>query len=194
MILNQSDTELYSGSQSGLIVVWDLESNMVKYNLHGHSTTCTAMALAKINKRAMFLTSASLDGKLKVWDLRMRSAILNFKGHSDSIRTLAISPDSNYIASGGDDSVVKVVFSRFTYLLKIWDIGQQKLIKTLNISDQGSINCVEFNPINLSLAYCSNDKTIKHWDLEQTKLVTFKLIIDMRYTSRQNALYKNKVR
>jgi len=38
----------------------------------------------------------------------MRAATINFKGHSECIRTLSISPDCNYIASGGDDSLVKV--------------------------------------------------------------------------------------
>lgn len=109
--MNQADTEIYSGSQTGQIVVWDLESNLVKYNLQGHSTTCTTMALAKINKKPVFLTSASMDGKLKVWDLRMRAATINFKGHNEPIRTLSISPDCNFIATGGDDSLVKVLIT-----------------------------------------------------------------------------------
>ena len=92
-----------------------MESNQVKYNLQGHSTTCTALSLAKINKKPIFLSSASIDGKLKVWDLRMRAATINFKGHSECIRTMSISPDCNYIVTGGDDSLVKVKF----ILLKI---------------------------------------------------------------------------
>jgi katanin p80 WD40 repeat-containing subunit B1 len=159
--LNTADAELYTGLKGGSVIIWDLESSKVKYNLQGHSTEITAISLAKCEDIPTYLVSAALDGKIKFWDLRARGTPLNLKGHLSAVKSLAISPDCKLIASGADDGIVR-----------LWDIRANKILKEFSIEDQGNINCIEFNPYNITLAYGANDKTIKHWDLERNSLVS----------------------
>jgi katanin p80 WD40 repeat-containing subunit B1 len=159
--LNSLEAELYSGLKGGMIVIWDLDSSKVKYNLQGHSSEITQITMARCEGIPTYLLSGSFDGKIKWWDIRTKGSPMNIKGHLTAVRALAISPDCNFIASGADDGVVK-----------LWDIRSNKLMKEFCIEDQGSINCVEFNPGSYSLAYGSNDKLIKHWDLNNYSLIS----------------------
>ena len=51
-----------------------------------------------------------------------------------------------------------------------------KLLKDFHIMDQTTINCIDFNPYNINFVYGSNDKTLKHWDLERYDLVKYMII------------------
>jgi WD40 repeat protein len=135
----------------------------MKFSLIGHSNVITALHLAKANELPFMLVSGSLDGKIKLWDMRVKNYACNsgLKGHLESIKALSVSPDNNYIASGSEDSLVR-----------LWDIRQSRLIKEFSIPDQGTVNCVEFNPHSITLAYGSNDRTLKHWDLERYDLIS----------------------
>jgi len=161
IILRSEEAELYSGLKGGLVVIWDLESSKVKYNLQGHSAEVTAITMSKCEGIPTFLATASLDGKIKWWDIRAKGTPMNIKGHLAAVKSLAISPDCNFVASGAEDGLVR-----------LWDIRANKLIREFNIPDQGTINCVEFNPHSYTLAYGSNDKLIKHWDLNEFSLIS----------------------
>jgi WD40 repeat protein/TPR repeat protein len=54
-------------------------------------------------------------------------------GHSSAITCLAVDPTGKYVASGGDDRVIK-----------IWDIKRRKLVKVLP-GHTGSVNSLTFN-------------------------------------------------
>jgi hypothetical protein len=155
------DAELYSGLKGGLVIVWDLESSKVKYNLQGHSSPVTSIAMAKCENIPTFLLTAALDGKIKWWDIRTKGTPMNIKGHLETVRSLSISPDCKYVASGSDDGLVR-----------LWDIRANKMLKEFSIQDQGSVNSVEFNPHAVTLAYGANDRTVKHWDLERYSLIS----------------------
>lgn len=160
LILNSSQAELYTGLKGGGIIIFDLESSKVKFNLQGHSSMITAMCLAKVKETPAVLVSGSLDGKVKIWDLRSKNNI-NIKGHLDGIKALSVSPDCSLVASGAEDGVVR-----------LWDIRANKILKEFSIEDQNTINCVEFNPHSITLAYGANDRTLKHWDLERFTLIS----------------------
>jgi WD40 repeat protein len=59
---------------------------------------------------------------VKIWDTRAStgSAIRTFSGHTDVVRDVAISPDGRWIASAGNEGVVK-----------IWELDTCKIIKEL---------------------------------------------------------------
>lgn len=45
---------------------------------------------------------------VQLWDLRKKGCIYTYKGHSKSINSIRFSPDGQWIASGGEDGVVRV--------------------------------------------------------------------------------------
>lgn len=117
--------------------------------------------MAKCDYIPTYMVTSSLDGKIKWWDIRAKGSLLNLKGHMSAVRTLSISPDCNLVASGAEDGLVR-----------LWDIRTNRLMKEFSIQDQGTVNCVEFNPYSITLAYGANDKTVKHWDLQTYSLIS----------------------
>lgn len=76
------------------------------------------------------------------------------KGHSAAVRSVAVCPDNQTIASGSEDSSVK-----------LWDLNTGAEIRTLSgHSRQKWVSTVAFSPDGQTLASGSGDKTIKLWD------------------------------
>jgi serine/threonine protein kinase len=75
-------------------------------------------------------------------------------GHSAPVRCVAISPDGQFLVSGGDDRIVKV-----------WNINEGEEIYTL-IGHSGSVTSVAISPDGETLASGSADRTIKLWNLQ----------------------------
>lgn len=50
---------------------------------------------------------------LQVWDLRQRDCIRTIKGHGRAVRQLALSPDSQMLATGCEGGEIKVISPRW---------------------------------------------------------------------------------
>lgn len=161
MILNDNYSELYTGSQGGLIQVFDLNTAKAKFSLQGHGTICSAINLINYESNPFLLASGSIDGKIKLWDLKSRNNISNgIKGHLAEIKTLCISPDCQYLLSGANDKI-----------LKVWDLRQNKLFYEISGLNQGIITSSEFCPTRKAFVFGSTDKTIRYWDLDENEQV-----------------------
>ncbi|MFM6833062.1 MAG: protein kinase domain-containing protein, partial [Dolichospermum sp.] len=75
------------------------------------------------------------------------------------INTIALSPDSQILASGEDDQSIK-----------LWDLKTQQLIANLKEHNQ-AITAVKFHPNGTILATASDDKTIKLWDIKTLTII-----------------------
>ncbi|MHC5725343.1 MAG: protein kinase domain-containing protein [Nostoc sp.] len=78
-------------------------------------------------------------------------------GHSgtlSSVNALAISPDSNTLASASDNKIVN-----------LWDLKTQKVLASL-LGHSQAVKSVAFSPDGQILATASDDKTIKLWQVE----------------------------
>jgi len=83
------------------------------------------------------------------WELLWTSG-----GHSASDSSMAYSPNSNQIASGGSD-----------HTIRLWDVWTGLCIHTLNGHDS-SIQSVAYSPQGDQIASTGRDKRIKVWDVE----------------------------
>ncbi|MEH1926882.1 serine/threonine-protein kinase [Nostoc sp.] len=87
-------------------------------------------------------------------------------GHSgtlSSVNALAISPDSNTLASASDDKIVK-----------LWDLNTQKVLASL-LGHSQAVKSVTFSPDGQILATASDDKTIKLWQVETLEEISILL-------------------
>ncbi|MDB9371861.1 serine/threonine-protein kinase [Nodularia sphaerocarpa] len=91
--------------------------------------------------------------------LKNISLAKTLQGHEHLVLSVAISPDSQILASSGDDR-----------LIKVWNLATGKEIATLK-SHWQRVNVVAISPDGRTLVSGSDDKTIKIWDLPTGELV-----------------------
>jgi WD40 repeat protein len=92
-----------------------------------------------------------------LWDMKTSQVKTTLKGHTSPVKSLAFSPDSKTLASGGDTTV------------GVWDVATGKELATLKgyVKDSAS---VAFSPNGKTLALGGReDKTIKLWDVATGK-------------------------
>ena len=124
-----------------------------------------------------FFASGSSDASVKIWDVRRKGCIQTYTGHQGPLNVLRITPDGRWIATGGEDGVVKVEWNHRNLLLdspfsnyQIWDMTAGKILKS--ISDHiGPITCVSFSPAEFIMASASTDNSLKIIDLQNFEIV-----------------------
>lgn len=106
--------------------------------------------------QAMSMESKTQNPKSQIQNPPWR-CLHTLTGHSgtlSSVNALAISPESNTLASGTDDKNIK-----------LWDLNTQKVLASLSGHSQ-AVKSVAFSPDGKILATASDDKTIKLWQVE----------------------------
>jgi WD40 repeat protein len=67
----------------------------------------------------MLIMILAADGTIKIWNTETGRQERTFEGHLTGISTIAWSPDSRWIASGGDDKVIR-----------LWDVQTVTTLET----------------------------------------------------------------
>jgi WD40 repeat protein len=132
---------LLSGSDDGLVRMWDVEQ-VVKSNIHMDMWDMETMATREIRVAAE--TEAAGEPRAVVRELR---------GHTHQVRTLVYSPDGHWLASGGDDRNVW-----------IWDADTGAPLRCLT-GHQETIRSLAFSCDSRWLASGSEDATVRVWNV-----------------------------
>jgi hypothetical protein len=155
---------LATAGQESSVHLWDAASGEEKLVLRGHGGPVPCLCFSPDGKTlaaggGVFDSDTGrwTSGEAKLWDVAAGKERLTIKRHTDVISSLAFSPDSQILVTGGGDSVIK-----------LWDAnsGRERQILPGHTS---RVNAVAFSPDGKTLASAGDDRTIKLWNVEWQK-------------------------
>lgn len=145
LTLQFSSRLLFTGSYDSTVAIWDLCSGRLIRRLSRHGDGVKALHFDEQK-----LVTGSLDKTIRVWNYITGECISTYRGHTDSV--LSVDSYKKIIVSGSADKTVKVwhVESRTCYSLR----GHTEWV-----------NCVKLHPKSFLCFSCSDDTTIRMWDI-----------------------------
>jgi len=135
------------------IKVWDTRKKALLYRMKGHTDCPTGLSLSP---DGAYVASNAMDSTVRIWDIRpfasQERCTKIFYGHTHNFEKnllrVAWSPDGLRISAGSAD--------KFLY---IWDAETTKISYKLP-GHLGSVNDVDFHPMEPIIASASSDKKI----------------------------------
>jgi len=92
-----------------------------------------------------------------MWNLRTVETAWPLHGHSKSIHSVALSPDGQHAASGGEDHTVN-----------IWDLNKYKKVLTLR-GHTDQVRTITFSPDGKWIVSAGDDFSVRTWDAKSGK-------------------------
>ena len=136
-----------SGDSEGELQVWKINSGsrIARVNsLNGHKKQITSIAIGSDSKT---LVSASEDTTVKVWEWSFDAQTVHLyhtlKGHATTVKTVIVTPDCLYAASGSIDGN-----------LRLWSLQTGECIAAFHV--EGSINVLDCVGNDLLVAGSAN--------------------------------------
>lgn len=155
LTFDEFGTNLIFGDSQGKIYQTDVETNKLITHGFPHSSRVGSFHLQN-----NLLISGSRDKSIKLFDVRQKNftPIHSFVGHNQEICGIKISPDSNLIASGGNDNQ-----------LLLWDMRKMKLMGSIG-KHEAAVKALAWNPNkrNILLSGAGTaDRKIRIFDVHQ---------------------------
>jgi eukaryotic-like serine/threonine-protein kinase len=159
---------LVTGMMSGVVQVWNAGTGEKVGTLDTHSREISGVVFSRDGEH---LALASRDGIVKLWDAKRldKDGLDGKKGPRLTLRArvagpglnVAFSPDGRRLATGGEESTVK-----------IWDVQTGQELQTLQ-GHKGDVYTVAFSPDDDGrwVASAGEDSAVKVWDSHTGKLV-----------------------
>ncbi|WP_204106663.1 MULTISPECIES: WD40 repeat domain-containing protein [Spirulina sp. CCY15215] len=147
------------GSENdGSIYVWNVDSGRRIRRNRSQNGRVTAIAIAAEGE--LIISSSDVAG-VSLWEWQNRNRKTNKRwilGHQNNVLSLAITPDSQVLISGGLDGI------------RVWDLRTMKPL--YNLVRFELINALAIHPNGYILASGGQDGTIKLWNLRTGEVST----------------------
>lgn len=151
MCVQFDDNIIASGSYDSTIKIWDIESGKEIRTLRGHTLGIRCLQFDDTK-----LASGSLDGTIKFWDLESGRQLCNLTGHTAGVTSLHF--DGATVASGSMDHTIRV-----------WNFKDRSASVLRGHTEW--VNCVKIDAASRTLLSCSDDCTIRLWDLDTMRCI-----------------------
>ncbi|MCB0061665.1 MAG: WD40 repeat domain-containing protein, partial [Caldilineaceae bacterium] len=144
---------LASGSNSGNVRLWDVDTGELLTVLHQHQQLVWLLAFSPDNR---ILATGSSDQTICLWDSTSGQLQRTLQGQPTEISALAIHPTGRWLASGGADRRVH-----------LWDLSdaQQPRPQQSLTDHTGWIRALAFEPQGHLLASAGYDRMIHLWEM-----------------------------
>ena len=164
--------QLAACDTNGQIRLWSLRDKRQQQTLKGHSAWTHMVAYSPIpptphssasrafrspqpplqrgaKGKGGILASCSSDRTVRLWDLTSGDCV-GILNHQGRVRAIAFTPDGQFLASGGDDPIIK-----------LWDVNTKTVRQTLK-GHTDKIRSIIINPDG-RLISSSDDGSIRFW-------------------------------
>ena len=145
---------IVTGGDDGIARFWDLDRGiMLRYLEHSQGIYTIAISpdgrhLVCGSKKA---PTADTPGIIWVWDFELGVELKTIEAHKGHVTALAITADSRYILSGGQDGVIH-----------LWDLETGTLLKTMT-GHGSAIVMIHITADGQHVLTGSNDGTVRAW-------------------------------
>jgi WD40 repeat protein len=149
---------LISGSQDGVIRIWNVNSSELLQEYPKHSKTVRCVAF---NPHGNRLASGGEDGNIYLWNIDNSLAPLVLQEDMEQVWAIAFSQDGKFLASGSTDT-------NGEHIIKIWNLDNGQCQLNLGRHNR-QLRCLSFCSTNNKnhphlLVSGGDDRTIKLWD------------------------------
>ncbi|MUL36715.1 WD40 repeat domain-containing protein [Gloeocapsopsis dulcis] len=168
--LSSDGTILASGSQDQTIKIWDIKTGYCIKTLVGHTSWIRSCA---ISPDQQYLISGSADGVVKVWQIETGECI-QIQAHNGPVLSIVFDPNGENFATCGTDTTIKLWQLKILWRHPACGCTTISCSKTL----QGHSKWVRFLAYNSDglLASCSQDETIKLWNFNSDRNISYKTL------------------
>ncbi len=155
LVFTSDGGQLASGIQNGTIEIWDIKERRKVRVLEGHANNVRSLCLDMNG----LLFSGSDDHTLRIWDIQQGVALGDVDVLKRDCRSVAISEDGRFMATGGGDGTIA-----------IWDISTGSLHGRLK-GHGDSVDSLCFSPDGRLLASGASDSSLYVWALDGMKVL-----------------------
>jgi len=157
VIFTPDGDHLVSAGDDNVVRVWDWQAGETVRTIRGHigyqgEGKIYALALSP-DGQWLAVGGWMHDNAIRLYDFKTGNLVTLLKGHEDTLNTLAFSPNSQYLASGGHDATAI-----------IWDVKQQRVLHNLS-GHTAEIYAIAFTPDNQRLVTGSYDHDLRLWQV-----------------------------
>ena len=120
---------LLTGSDDGLITVWDLDSGQIRGQFAGHRDAVIAIAYSPDGQQIL---SGSRDDTAILWDLATGQILHRLEGHRGDVSGVAFGPDGTWAISAEDSAAAPGE-------LIVWDLSSGQILRRFGRGAGGNI-------------------------------------------------------
>lgn len=148
---------LFSAGEDKSVKCWDLETNKVIRQYHGHLSGVYALSL---HPTLDVLVSAGRDSVARVWDMRTKAQVHVLGGHRGCVAAVQCQDSDPQVVTGSMDATIR-----------LWDLAAGKSLTTLT-HHKKSVRALAIHPQEFSFASGSaGGRNVKTWRFPQGELL-----------------------